>query len=171
MNTTKPALRPRQRQASPSQSGQPDPRPVTDYSVAVTTALGNTIITITLDQPCVVRSPHWAFIDCADGTRVFAPAMVVVDNRTFAFQFSGLLAPSVAFVDVPYQDTQVQNSQGGFVRPGRQVVPQAGLRNSATAPHVHMRQVRPPALECNMCACEHVNMCRCVHVRRSAVSM
>ena len=27
---------------------------------------------------------------------------------------------SVAFVQVPYQDTQVRNFQGGFVRPGGQ---------------------------------------------------
>ncbi len=28
------------------------------------------------------------------------------------------ISPSVGFIDVPYVDTQVQNFQGGFVRPG-----------------------------------------------------
>jgi hypothetical protein len=32
----------------------------------------------------------------------------------------GTLGTMVAFVQVPYQDMQVQNYQGGFVRPGGQ---------------------------------------------------
>ena len=55
-----------------------------------------------------------------DWTKVYAPAMTVVDNATFYFQFAGLLGSSVGFVEVPYQDMQVQNFQGGFVKPGGQ---------------------------------------------------
>jgi len=34
--------------------------------------------------------------------------------------FAGILNSMVAFVQVPLQDMQVQNYQGGFVRPGGQ---------------------------------------------------
>ena len=40
----------------------------------------------------------------------------VVNNTTFILKFEGVLAVSVGFIDVPYQDMQVQNFQGGFVR-------------------------------------------------------
>lgn len=96
----------------------PDPRPVTDYSVAVSTVGGNTRLTVTLDQPCVIRVPAWGFINCTTGDTVHASSVTVVDNRTIRFDFTGLLDGSVGFVDVPYQDGQVQNFQGGYVRPG-----------------------------------------------------
>ena len=104
----------------PSETGQPDPRPLTGYTVTLATVSGNSVVTILLDQPCVIRTPNWPFIDATNGTRVFAPAMTVVDNRTFYFQFVGLLGNSIGFIEVPYQDMQVQNFQGGFVRPGGQ---------------------------------------------------
>lgn len=44
--------------------------------------------------------------------------MTVVSNTQFYFDYSGLLSSAVAFVEVPYQDTQVQNPMGGFVSPG-----------------------------------------------------
>jgi hypothetical protein len=113
-----PAARTSQRRQNPSESGLPDPRPVTDYAVAVATIGGNTRVTITLAQPCVIRTPSWAFVNCNDGTKTYAPAMTVVDNTTFYFQFAGPLNTAVGFIDVPYQDTQVQNFQGGFVAPG-----------------------------------------------------
>ena len=96
----------------------PDPRPVTDYTVALTTVSGHSRLTVTLSQPCVIRQPAWALIDCVAGSRVYASSVTVVSNTQFYFDYSGFLAGSVAFVEVPYQDTQVQNSQGGFVRPG-----------------------------------------------------
>jgi hypothetical protein len=107
-----------QRRANPSETGQPDPRPLTGYAIALSTVLGNTRVTVTLDQPCVVRTPAWAFIDANNGTRVYAVSMTVVDNTTFFFQFAGALSTSVGFIEVPYQDMQVQNFQGGFVAPG-----------------------------------------------------
>jgi hypothetical protein len=113
-----PARPTRQRPQSPFESGQPDPRPVTDYAIALSLVLGNTRATITLAQPCVIRTPNWAFIDCNTGARIYAPAMTVVDNQTFFFQFNTLLPTSVGFIEVPYQDMQVQNFQGGFVQPG-----------------------------------------------------
>jgi hypothetical protein len=102
----------------PYENGQPDPRAVTGYTVTLATVGGNSVVTILLDQPCVVRSPHWAFIDATDGSRIYAPTMAVVDNRTFFFQFAGVMANSIGFIEVPYQDMQVQNFQGGFVQPG-----------------------------------------------------
>jgi hypothetical protein len=49
------------------------------------------------------------------------PAIVtVVSNTQFYMDYPGLLGTMVAFVQVPYQDMQVQNYQGGFVRPGGQ---------------------------------------------------
>lgn len=109
-----------QRRPNPFENGQPDPRPLTGYIVTLSTVLGNTVVTITLDQPCIIRAPNWAFINCNDGSRVFGTSLSVVDNRTFSFQFTGTLSTAVGFVEVPYQDRQVQNFQGGFVRPGGQ---------------------------------------------------
>jgi hypothetical protein len=119
--TATPAHAPRTqtpRRRSPSEAGQPDPRPVTDYAVAVSNVAGNTRVTVTLAQPCVIRTPAWAFVNCNDGTKSFAPALTVVDNQTFYFQFVGALNTAVGFIEVPYQDMQVQNFQGGFVAPG-----------------------------------------------------
>jgi hypothetical protein len=117
----KPAARAaNQRRQSPFANGQPDPRPLTGYIVTLSVLGGNTQVTITLDQPCIIRNPNWAFINCNDGSRMFAQFVNIVDNRTFTFQFAGTLATSVGFVEVPYQDMQVQNFQGGFVKPGGQ---------------------------------------------------
>jgi hypothetical protein len=101
-------------------AGLPDPRPVTEYTVAVTTPGGNTRLTITLSQPCAVRAPLWRVVNCDTGAFTACPAPVVTSNTSFYYQFPGVLDPAVGFVDVPYMDTQVQNFQGGFVRPGGQ---------------------------------------------------
>jgi hypothetical protein len=87
-------------------------------------------VTITLDQPCVIRTPAWTFINCNDGTRSFAPSMTIMDTSTFFFQFTGLLNTAVGFIEVPYQDMQVQNFQGGFVAAGWEVVQEAGVSNA-----------------------------------------
>src|SRR5438046_218361 len=108
----------KQRRQNPFENARPDPRPLTDYTLALSTVLGNTRVTVTLAQPCVIRQPLWAFIDCNTGSRLYAASMTVVDNTTFYFQFGGLLPTSVGVVEVPYQDMQVQNFQGGFVAPG-----------------------------------------------------
>ena len=111
--------RPRQtKRPPPEASGQPDPRPVTDYSVVLSTVGTNSRITVTLGQPCVVRQPNWAFVNVSTGARSYAASVSVVDTSTIVFDFSGLLPAKVAFIEVPYQDTQVQNSSGGFVAPG-----------------------------------------------------
>ena len=106
--------------ANPFESGQPDPRPLTGYGVSLSTVAGNTQVAVTLDQPCVIRQPNWAFIDCNTGARTYAALVSVVDNRTIVFQFAGTLNTAVGFIEVPYQDMQVQNFQGGFVKPGGQ---------------------------------------------------
>lgn len=103
---------------SPAAAGLPDPRPVTDYAVALTIVSGKSRLTVTLAQPCAIRSPNWAVIDCTAGARVYPQSVTVVSPTSFYFDYSGLLSSAVAFVEVPYQDTQVQNSQGGFVAPG-----------------------------------------------------
>lgn len=102
------------------QTGQPDPRPVTDYTTAVSAVSGHTRITITLSEPCVIRTPAWKFVSGIDGNKIPAASVTVVDNKTFFFDFAGLLASDYCFIDVPYQDTAVQNFQGGFVRSGGQ---------------------------------------------------
>ena len=81
---------------------------------------GKSRITINLRQPCVIRTPAWTFIDCATGNPVSAVSVTALSNQSIQFDFAGLIAASVAFVNVPYQDTQVQNFQGGFVRSGGQ---------------------------------------------------
>ncbi len=102
------------------ESGQPDPRPLTEYTAALTNVAGKDRLTITLSQPCVIRSPNWPVIDCTANTLIYPQTVVVVSNTQFYLQFAGVLSAMAAFVQVPYQDMQVQNFQGGFVRPGGQ---------------------------------------------------
>ncbi|MBY0308519.1 MAG: hypothetical protein K2Q09_07235, partial [Phycisphaerales bacterium] len=81
---------------------------------------GHSRVTITLAQPCVVRLPKWTLIDSEDGSEVTPASSVVVSNTTFYMDFAGLIPKSACFVNPPYQDMEVQNFQGGFVRPGGQ---------------------------------------------------
>ena len=104
--------------ANPASAGLPDPRPLTDYDAVYEEVDGNSKITVTLAQPCVIRNPAWTFIDCTTGESVL-PAVVKPNGvETIVFDFTGIIPNTVCFVDVPYQDMQVQNFQGGFVRPG-----------------------------------------------------
>ena len=105
---------------TPMQAGLPDPRPVTEYTVALSVVSAKSRLTVTLLQPCAVRSPNWSLIDCTAGLRVLPQSVTVVSPTQFYFDYPGILSTAVAFVEVPYQDTQVQNFQGGFVRPGGQ---------------------------------------------------
>lgn len=116
--STSPVRSSARRAPSPVESGLPDPRPVTDYTVALSTVGTHSRLTVTLAQPCVIRAPAWALIDCTAGGRVYASGVTVVNNTTFYFDYPGTLNPAVAFVEVPYQDMQVQNFAGGFVAPG-----------------------------------------------------
>lgn len=119
--TTTTLTRPARRKTAapnPFANGLPDPRPVTDYTVALGVVAGKSRLTVTLLQPCAIRTPHWAVIDCTNGARVYPTSVTVVSPTQFYFDYAGLLSSAVAFVEVPYMDTQVQNSQGGFVRPG-----------------------------------------------------
>jgi hypothetical protein len=104
----------------PWEAGLPDPRPVTGYTLTVQDFGPTTRVVVALDQPCVIRTPNWAFIVNATGARVYPSGVVVVDPQTFYFEFAGGLPPGVGFVEAPYQDPQVQNFRGGFVRPGGQ---------------------------------------------------
>lgn len=115
-----PARRARQTQPTFAERGLPDPRPVTAYTATIAKVGGHDRITIALSQPCVIRSPAWGFVSCLDGSRVTPASVTIVDNRTFYFDFGGVLSGDICFVDVPYQDTAVQNFQGGFVKSGGQ---------------------------------------------------
>lgn len=108
------------RRVTPGKTGTPDPRPLTDYTVSLSLVAGKTRATITLSQPCIIRTPNWGFIDCTAGAKVFATSVTVVNNTTFYFDFANVISSAVAFVEVPYMDMQVQNFRGGFVRPGGQ---------------------------------------------------
>lgn len=103
---------------NPLSAGLPDPRPLTDYTAVYDESEGVSQVIVTLDQPCIIRAPAWGFIDCGDGSSIQAGAVSVQGNDTIIFRFDGIISTGVAFIDVPYQDAQVQNFQGGFVRPG-----------------------------------------------------
>jgi hypothetical protein len=118
--TTQLPRRERSRPASPLEAGLPDPRPVTDYTAVLSTVSGHSRITITLSQPCVIKQPMWPLIDCTAGTLVTPTSCTVVDNKSFYLDYTGVIGSMVAFVQVPWQDPQVQNFQGGFVRSGGQ---------------------------------------------------
>ena len=103
---------------NPFSAGLPDPRPLTDYDAAYTEVAGKSRITITLRQPCVIRAPQWSYIDSDTGEGVIPFTVTVLSNTSFVVEFAGIIPATVNFVDAPYQDMQVQNFQGGFVRPG-----------------------------------------------------
>jgi hypothetical protein len=115
-----PSRKSKQNSSKPFANGLPDPRPLTDYSATLSTVAGHSRLTIALSQPCVIRQPAWPLIDCTNNSLVAPTSVTVLDNRTFFFDYPGTLGSMVAFVQVPYQDMQVQNFQGGFVRPGGQ---------------------------------------------------
>jgi hypothetical protein len=118
MTTTTTPRSTRRKPPTPFARGLPDPRPVTDYTVALSVVAGKSRLTVTLAQPCVIRAPNWAVIDCSNGARVYAQSVTVASPTSFFFDYAGILSSAVAFVEVPYQDTQVQNAMGGFVAPG-----------------------------------------------------
>ncbi len=108
------------KRVTPVKTGTADPRPITEYTAVHSTVAGHSRLTITLSQPCIIRQPAWPLIDCTAGGLVNPLGMTVVSNTQFYFDYGGVLGSMVAFVQVPYQDMQVQNFQGGFVRPGGQ---------------------------------------------------
>ena len=93
---------------------------MTDYTVTLATVSGHSRLTVVLSQPCVIKNPLWPLIDCTAGALVNPASCTVLSNTSFQLDFSGIVNPATAFVSVPYQDTQVQNFQGGFVRSGGQ---------------------------------------------------
>ncbi len=117
---TAPARAGKRGKTNPLSSGLPDPRPLTDYSVLYQEVAGKSRITVTLQQPCIIRAPQWGFIDCSSGEASPANQVTPVGHDTIIFDFNAIIPASVNLVNVPYQDTQVQNFQGGFVRPGAQ---------------------------------------------------
>lgn len=108
------------KRVTPQTTGTGDPRPLTDYSCVHTVVAGHSRLTITLEQPCIIRSPRWAVIDCVAGARSYPSTSTRISNTEFRMDFGGLLENSTAFVEPPYQDMEVQNFQGGFVKPGGQ---------------------------------------------------
>jgi len=105
---------------TPASTGTADPRPITDYTAVLSTVSGHSRLTVTLSQPCIIRQPLWGLVDCVAGALVSPTSCTVVSNTQFYLDFTGVVAGSAAFVQPPYQDMQVQNFHGGFVRPGGQ---------------------------------------------------
>ncbi len=103
---------------TPASAGLPDPRPLTDYDVVYEEFAGHSQLLVTLGQPCVIRAPAWSVIDCDSGVSIDPLSVQVISNTTFILKYDGIIPDTVGFVEVPYQDMQVQNFQGGFVRPG-----------------------------------------------------
>jgi hypothetical protein len=117
--TTQTQTRAHQRtHTTPASAGLPDPRPLTDYTAVYSEKAGASHITITLDAPCIIRGPKWVALDSATGLSVTPVNISILDNRTIDLVFGSIIAASVNFVVVPYQDMLVQNFFGGFVVPG-----------------------------------------------------
>jgi len=117
-HTTSTSRTHRRQRRSPAALGLRDPRPVTDYTVAIATVAGKSRITVTLLQPCVVREPRWAAIDVSNGSKVYPLSATVLSTTSFSMDYAAVLQSNFAFIEAPYQDTQVQNFQGGFVVSG-----------------------------------------------------
>lgn len=98
--------------------GLPDPRPVTDYTVTLSVVAGHSRLTVSLSQPCSIRQPMWPLVNCMGGTLIAPASCAVISNTAFQLDFAGVVPESVAFVQVPFQDMNVQNTRGGFVVPG-----------------------------------------------------
>jgi hypothetical protein len=103
---------------SPVEAGLPDPRPLTDYTAFIEDMGTHWRLTITLDQPCIIRQPKWWLVDYRTGETSSGANLQIEDNTRFTFDFPAELPETFNFVEAPYQDMQVQNFQGGFVRPG-----------------------------------------------------
>lgn len=103
---------------NPSTSGLPDPRPITGYTAEYHEPDGHSRIYITLDAPCIIRSPAWMVIDVVDGSALAPDAIKATGPTEFYLDFEDIIPLTVCLVDVPYQDMEVQNFQGGFVSPG-----------------------------------------------------
>ena len=56
-------------------------------------------------------------VNVSTRARTYAAAVTVVSPTVFFFDFFGLLPAKVEFVEVLYQDTQVQNYSRAFVTP------------------------------------------------------
>lgn len=105
---------------TPASAGLPDPRPVTDFTAEMVEVAGHSQLNVTLEAPCIIRAPSWGVIDVRTGERFTPPeGGFKMDSPTeFSLGFELLLPSTVCIVDVPYQDMQVQNYHGGFVRAG-----------------------------------------------------
>lgn len=103
---------------TPGTAGLPDPRPVTGFTAEYGEEEGRSMVLVTLDAPCIVRNPMWSVIDVADGSSIGPVLGKLRTDSQIVFRFDDLLPPTACFIDVPYQDMQVQNYFGGFVRPG-----------------------------------------------------
>jgi hypothetical protein len=108
----------RNKAPNPLSAGLPDPRAVTDYTVEYGEDGGRSLITVLLGTPCIIREPMWSVIDVSDGSSI-GPVLGKPQSPTqILFVFEDGLPASACLLDVPYQDVQVQNFAGGFVRPG-----------------------------------------------------
>lgn len=107
--------------AAAGRNNQPDPRPLTDYTAVYSEPGGaHSRVTVTLSQPCIIRNPQWEFVSVVNGSFIKAVAITVTSNTIIIFDFGDLIDTSIGFIRAPYQDMEVQNFQGGFVRPGGQ---------------------------------------------------
>ncbi len=102
------------RRRSPAEAGLPDPRPVTDYTAAISVVAGRSRLTVTLAAPCIIRTPTWPVIDCFTGNRIYPVSATALSATSFYMDYPGILLSTVGFIEAPYQDMQVQNYQGGF---------------------------------------------------------
>ena len=58
-------------------------------------------MTLVVNQLCIIRTPQWAFVSSANGTRVYAASVSIADNRTFSFLIIGTLPAAFGFIEVP----------------------------------------------------------------------
>jgi hypothetical protein len=99
-------------------AGLPDPRPLTGYSIFYQELDGHSRVNIVLDSPCIIREPAWLLVDVNTGDTLPADAFKVDSPTQFYLDFTTIIPGTYCFVEVPYQDMQVQNYFGGFVSPG-----------------------------------------------------
>lgn len=117
-NAVAPQRTSKRSKTNPLEAGLPDPRPLTDYTATIEDMGTHWLLTISLNQPCIIRQPKWWLVDYRDGSTYGGSNLRVESNSKFTLDFPPDLPTTFSFVEAPYQDMEVQNFLGGFVRPG-----------------------------------------------------
>jgi len=112
---------------TPATTGTPDPRPLTDFTVAVSTVSGHTRVTRhAAPGRASSGTPRGAFVACDTGAKSFAASVTVGQQHLVLLRLCGHAQHRRQLHRAPQPGHAGAELLGGFVRPRGQVVPDAG---------------------------------------------